>query len=71
MFTTLPYADNTTTINVEHVTHVVWNKPVQGATVVVSVFFVGGKSIDLHLTPAQIRTFEGTLADYNRRKGGK
>jgi hypothetical protein len=71
MFITFPYGDNTTTINLEHVTNVVWNKPVAGAAVVTSVFFISGKSIDLQLVPAQIRQLENHLAEYNRRLEGK
>jgi len=69
MFVTYPFGDNTTTINIAQITHVVWNKPMAGMAVVTSVFFQGGKSVDLHLTPAQIKQLEGNLADYNRKNG--
>ncbi|MFO0824486.1 MAG: hypothetical protein U0792_15440 [Gemmataceae bacterium] len=71
MFVTYPFGDNTTTINIAHISHVVWSRPMAGAAVATSIFFVGGKSIDLHLTPAQIRQLEGNLADFNRRQEGK
>src|SRR5262249_60810434 len=62
MFLTFPYSDNTATLNVAHVTHVVWGRPMPGATVGVTVFFVGGQSLNLNLTPAPIQQLEAGMA---------
>jgi hypothetical protein len=69
MFVTFPYSDNTTTLNVAHITHVVWGRPVPGAAVGVTVFLVGGQALDLNLTPGHIQQLETALAEYNRRQG--
>ncbi len=69
MFVTFPYGNNTATINVDHVTYVVWGVPVQGATSGVTVGLVGGQTIDFNLIPAQIQQLEASLAEHNRRKG--
>ena len=69
MFVTFPYSDNTVTLNVAHITYVVWSRPVQGAAVPVSVSLVGGTPLNLNLTPSQIQQLESSLAEYNRRHG--
>lgn len=69
MFLTFPYADNTTTINVAYLTHVVWGRPVPGGTVGVTVYFAGGQSLNLNLTQAQIQQLEAGMASYNRQPG--
>lgn len=70
MFVTFPYSDNTATVNVAHVTHVVWGRPVAGATAGVVVYLVGGQSLNLNLSPEQIQHLEAALAEHNRRLGG-